>query len=198
MKLIQILAIVLFISGCSSLVPGNFVNSRLAYSFPDNNNICLTPSQTSPSALNSNDILKAELQKGGLLISCEEPYVIGIWSHEIGNGQVETYSVPGVGSSSSAASCAGGVCSGTGSSSYTPGHTVSSVKYERVFLLNIYEANSLPDNPKILWSMELTSRGAITQLNKLMKTWAPIIASNWGKDINNEFVPNSGMSLLMD
>ena len=199
MKLVPLILIMsILFAGCSSIVPGNFVNSRLTHALPDKNNICLNSAYSTPSALNTNEILKAELIKQGFSISCEAPYVLASWAYEIGNQQTEIHTTQGIGSSSGAMSCAGSVCSGTSSSSYLPGHTSTSVTYGREFLLSVYEASSLPENPKVLWSIQLTSRGSTTQLNKLMKMWAPIIASNWGQNVSNEFVPNSGMSIILD
>lgn len=199
MKLIlQIVVLSSLIIGCSSIVPGNFVNSRLIHAVPDEHNICINSVYSTPSALNANDILKAELLKQGILISCESPYIIASWAYEVGNQQTETHATQGIGSSSGAMSCAGSVCSGTSSSTYIPGQIMTSITYGRDFLLNVYEASSLPENPKVLWSIQLTSRGSISQLNKLMKMWAPIIAANWGKNVNNEFAPNSGMLIILD
>ena len=196
MKLLIILC--LLITGCSSLVPGNYVNSRLTTAIPNNKNICMRSALTSPTALNANDSLVVELEQIGLPMSCEPPLVIAVWSYRVGDKKTSTVNIPGSGSSSSAMSCAGGACSGSSSSSYTPGHSSTSVSYGRSLLLNVYEQDSLPDNPLLHWSIELTSRGEITQLNKLMNIWAPVIAANWGLSVNNEFVPNSGLNIILD
>lgn len=188
----------LLITGCSSLVPGNYVNTRLITAIPSDKSICMRSAFTSPTALNANDSLIAELVKIGLPMSCESPLVIAVWSYQVGDKKTSTLNVPGSGSASSAMSCAGGACSGSSSSSYTAGHSSTSVSYGRSLLLNVYEQNSLPDNPLLHWSIELTSRGEITQLNKLMEIWAPVIASNWGQSVSNEFVPNSGLNIILD
>ena len=182
-KIILVAFFSVLITGCSSILPGNFVNSYLVNMIPVNKNICIK-STTTPSVLNANEILKNELISQGFPVSCNSSYILASWSHKVSNPQTEVMSTPSVGS--------------THDGTYIPGNTISSVSYDREFLLNLYDGPILSGNSNLLWSIQLTSRGSTSQIGELMKIWAPIVASNWGQNVSNDFVPNSGVSMILD
>lgn len=196
MKMIIFLSLIL--AGCSSLILGNYVDTRLIEAMPDDINICIRSTDPSPSYMNANDTLVRELAKLGIPTSCKPPSLKASWSYDIGNKETSIFATPSQGSSSSASSCAGGACSGGSSGSFAPGFMSNSTSYERKFLLNVYDQDPQSGNPKSYWKIELSSRGEITNIGKLILIWSPIIAEKWGESVTNKFVPNSGINILLD